>query len=551
MNGTTMFKYAIVLIAFAALFACGGGGSGNGASPFVAGLVFKADKDTDGTEELYAASADGTQAIKLSGSLAADFVIDSYQVSEDRQYVAYVVTDNSQLYQISKLYVVNVNGGTPIRVSGIPTVTGSLLITNFVWSPDGMWLAYRGIQDTQGKFELYTVRSDGSENVKISMDAQNNIKTDFKWAPDSSRIAYRTSLSSILHTVQPDGLNNIEISGSLVLNGAVYENFRWSPDSLRVAYRADQDIDGVVELYISLANGGSNIQVSSVISDASSTAELVEFKWSPDGTRIAYIANHDIWYRHELYVALSDGSNSNKVSGVVVNTTDVNVASNFKWSPDSSSLAYQADLQIDRVHDLYTVNANGSNNIKVSTTLKPPVGNIFAGGRVRQFMWAPDNSRIAYVAVTNLEIINVFRLYTVKPDGTENTEVSGAMPLNGGVGFAKWSPDSTWLAYDAQQEAYDINGYILPRELYSVRFNGTGNSKVSGTMPTNPNVFTLTGNVIGYAWRADSQQLLYRADQSIDEQFELYTGQADGSGDIKISGPLVDEGDVLGYVLIE
>lgn len=551
MNETTGsgLKCIVLLIAILSLAACGGvTDSGGGASTFSAGVVFKADRDTDGTEELYAANADGSRVIRLSNSLATNFTITSWQVSANRRYVAYLLREQQQ-FPVSELYVVSVDGGTPIRVSSDLPFAGS--VSTYAWSPDSARIAYRADQDTQGNIELYTVLSNGDENVKVSGDGQTNIQTDFNWSPDSTHIAYRTGFGTKLYTVRADGLSNVEVSGSLVLNGFVYEDYRWSPDSSRIAYRADQIIDGVVELYISQADGSSNVQVSSVNSDFSSNAELIDFKWSPDGTRIAYVSNDNVWTRDELYVALSNGSNSNRVSGVVVNTSGVDVKSSFKWSPDSLSLAYLADLEIDDVYNLYTVQANGSNNIKISTALKAPQGIFVWGGSISQFVWAPDNSRLAYVALTKLEIINVYRLYSVFPDGTDHREISGTMPLNGGVATAKWSPDSSRLAYVARQEAYDVNGYILPGELYTVRSDGTDNVKVSGTMPTNPNIYTLTGNVTDYLWYSDSQRLLYRADQDIDEQFELYTGQADGSGFMKISGPLIAEGDVLNHVLVQ
>ena len=125
--------------------ACGSDGSGttnitppgndNEVTPlFVAGLVFKADRDTDGIEELYAANADGTEIIRLSDPLAANTTIKSFQVSADRQYVAYLISE-IDVFEVSMLYVVSVNGGTPIQVSSDPIFAASP-ISNFVWSPD-------------------------------------------------------------------------------------------------------------------------------------------------------------------------------------------------------------------------------------------------------------------------------------------------------------------------------------------------------------------------------------------------------------------------------
>jgi len=52
--------------------------------------------------------------------------------------------------------------------------------------------------------------------------------------------------------------NPYQISGDMVLYGDVWQDFKISADSNRVVYRADQNTDGVYELYSVPIGGGLN-----------------------------------------------------------------------------------------------------------------------------------------------------------------------------------------------------------------------------------------------------------------------------------------------------
>ena len=103
--------------------ACGGSGGSGGDEGTEAAIyppvVFMADKDTDGTTELYASSDDGTTIVKLSETM--------------------------------------VSGGN---------------VVDFSVSPNGVWVAYVSDQDQNGLFELYVVpvdKASGESAVKISV----------------------------------------------------------------------------------------------------------------------------------------------------------------------------------------------------------------------------------------------------------------------------------------------------------------------------------------------------------------------------------------------
>ncbi len=77
----------------------------------------------------------------------------------------------------------------------------------------------------------------------------------------------------------------------------------------------------------------------------------------------------------------------------------------------------------------------------------------------------------------------MFEIYTVLPDGTGNTKVSGTLAADGDVQFiSPWAPDSSRIAYRADQDTDNVN------ELYMSTADGVANAKISGTLVAGGNV---------------------------------------------------------------
>ena len=105
-----------------ALVSCSGSGGGEEENTMTSNfppVVFSADKDSDGTVELYASFSDGTEIIKLSGTMVAGGNVVDFKVSPDGIYVAYVADQDTN--NVFELYVVPVDkaaGETAVKISG-------------------------------------------------------------------------------------------------------------------------------------------------------------------------------------------------------------------------------------------------------------------------------------------------------------------------------------------------------------------------------------------------------------------------------------------------
>ena len=148
--------------------------------------------------------------------------------------------------------------------------------------------------------------------------------------------------------------------------------------------------------------------------------------WAPDSSRIAYVADQDTDEIDELYTSLPDGSNNVKVNGTLVSEGNVYVdgEDSFAWAPDSSRIAYVASQDSSSKDELYTSLPDGSNNVKVNGTL-------VASGDVEGFRWAPDSSRIVYYA--DQDTNGTDEIYTSEPDGSNNVKVNGTLVASGDV----------------------------------------------------------------------------------------------------------------------
>ena len=195
---------------------------------------------------------------------------------------------------------------------------------------------------------------------------------------------------------------------------------------------------------------------------------------SPDGSRVVYSTceyttfDHDmtLGWRYNLGYEIAsvsvDGSGRQRL------TDNVHFENYPTWSPDGTRIAFIAHngysrladydyyLRPDHYHvsnsEVFTRSADGSDERVVPNT---------RGAGLYPAVWSPDGQRLAFTAH---EVPPPFHgasarlerfLYTVRLDGSELSRVGKATTL------PTWSPDGEWVAYG------------LEDRVYSVRFDGT------------------------------------------------------------------------------
>ena len=113
-------------------------------SPDNSTVVYIADQDTDGFDELYSVPIGGGPSTKLNGVLIDGGNVQSFQVSPDGSTVVYIARQDSRF--LDELYSVPIGGGASTNLNGALVVGGS--VTSAQVSPDGSTVVYLADQDT-------------------------------------------------------------------------------------------------------------------------------------------------------------------------------------------------------------------------------------------------------------------------------------------------------------------------------------------------------------------------------------------------------------------
>jgi Tol biopolymer transport system component len=360
-----------------------------------------------------------------------------------------------------------------------------------------VWVVFVADKDTDQTFELYAAADDGSKLVKLS----GSLVTDgdvysYYVSPNRQWVAYvadqDTDNLGELYVVPIDGsAPPKKVSGDLGPNGTIggaqgFGNIAWSPDSTRLTFLADIDVNGIDELYLTDIATGTPVKINGSVG---STVEIGQAFWSPDGRYVAYFVRN------------------RNIPGFILNRTGINVYDATLGKPNSTRV---------------------SGSLLSGGTV--PIGGGVVGDYIpTSFAWSPDSSRIAYEIDRNP---GARELHIARPDGT-NSLVNGPLGTNQSLGLRfSWSRDGRYLAY----QVYELFGGVIGINTHDTTVGGRDSRRI--TPPA-------AGTIADFAWAPNGSQIAYRAQQDSATTYELYTSTPEGSSNnVKISGSIPAGGGV-------
>jgi Tol biopolymer transport system component len=280
-------------------------------------------------------------------------------------------------------------GGTPTRSAQLQPVIGN---DSPSWSPDGRLIAFTSFRHGLG--DIYVVGADGRGERRLTTHAAHDDQS--AWSPDGSMIAFISSRDGNpeLYVMNADGSGQRRVTSS---PGREYYP-TWSPDGKRIAFQSDRtgranvwavDLDGsdlrrlttgellsqrpswsregsiafssnragAFKVYV-MDGDGENVRRFDP--SASHLAEL-EPSWSPDGSRIAFVALRDPPVGNtEIYVGTADGT-ATRVTDYW--GRDVSPS----WAPDGRRLAFTRGPSAFRA-EVWIVNVDGSGLRQLTST---------------------------------------------------------------------------------------------------------------------------------------------------------------------------------------
>lgn len=213
------------------------------------------------------------------------------------------------------------------------------------------------------------VAPDGSEET-VLLDGRKNLWAE-DWSPDGSRLLVALS-GGDLAVIEPDGSETTLVRFD---NGDTsFEGASLSPD-------------GATVVYATLARAG---QLWTIASDGSreprlllesKADELSQPTYSPDGTRIAYVAGGGD-HGHTIRVVNADGTDVRVLIHATPPFDAVSHIHGLEWSPDGSLIAVGLADGLEG-QGIYTVRPDGTDLRLLIPGADYPV-------------WSPDGSMIAY-----------------------------------------------------------------------------------------------------------------------------------------------------------
>ena len=460
---------------------------------------------------------------RLSQGLPFSDVV-SPELSPDGRFAVY--THDAEVDQALELWSVRVAGGTPVRLTNpLPSGIG---VSRFEISADSQRVVYTVAQETAGQIELYSIPIAGPEGawVKLNGELPSGGDVDsfsFSLSPDSTRVVYLADqvTDSIWDawTVPIDGGTSTRLRPPFFAVGSeAYGGVRpvISPDSERVFFLANFSALDAYELWSARVDGtGGLVQLTE-------GEEFWSTDWtvSPDSTRVLYVSI--LSGNLELYSVPSAGGSAVKLNSAMPSGGNV---AEYHVSPDSSRVVYLADQQTDEVFELYSVPLAGGGATKLNDVLPS------WGGADFQYAISPDGARVVYRAIR--DVAGVTELFSVPLAGGAVTKLNPSLPSGRAVEALAIAPDSSRVVYRADQRLSDV------QELFSVPLTGGTSIRVSDDP-------VVGGNVTEFEIAPGSDFVFYRGDIQTDGRHELFRGRIASllGADDQVSGPMVSGGEV-------
>lgn len=370
--------------------------------------------------------------------------VESTPVGEEAGRIAFISEADGE----QDIYVINSDGSNLVELAGdIPSKF------NPAWTIDGTKVSFSTAAEKSAN--LYIMNADGSNLAKVldtsELNAYDQIHPDSVfnigccksvWSPDGKKIIFMTS-RRVAGTFVGGGVHVLNLDNHQMFDfrDGGWSAF-WSSDSTKFGIVGCED----TWLCVMDITNGKFVDLNGIYSITFPTA----FYWSPDGEKITFAGFWNKSKNSDVYVMDADFSNPITISSSLVKGQNGGPV----WSPDGQKIAFKS-CDVD-LCELYVVNADGSNLVRLSTWI---LG-------LDNIIWSHDGEKIIYVSAEN-GISDVY--LTNVGDGTTinltNHPSEDSDPI--------WSPDGTKLAFVSDRDG-DADIYILDLATMEL-FNLTNN----------------------------------------------------------------------------
>ncbi len=254
--------------------------------------------------------------------------------------------------------------------------------------PPPFGLARSGALVVEFGGHIGVMKPDGSGLTLLSSGPQDSYPI---WSPDGTRFAFTSYQGAVysLNVMDADGGHRIVLAGRLLegiwVGGGVRFGppigLSWSPDSKRIAFSARIGDALEQQIYVTDADRSDATRIGA------SDVYGVSPSWSPDGSLIVFKRI----YRccggppDSLWLIGPDGSNPRQLSAA---TGSREALAGTTWSPDGTRLAFIAP-GTDLNNDVFVIDPIGTGETNITNSLEDE---FFPS-------WSPDGRKIAFSRV--------------------------------------------------------------------------------------------------------------------------------------------------------
>ena len=376
--------------------------------------------------------------------------VSEVHLSPDGKSIIYMLTtsDLARAQRTNQLWIMDAGGENARLIS--PAGTN---VVSPRFSPDGSLIAF--ISTLDGNANLYLMNASGGDARQLTKISTG--VSDPLWSPDGKWIAFSTE-------VYP------ECGGDDACNKRIADRWAQGPlkahmgdDLLYRHWNAWRDGTRTHIFLASVATGEvRDLTPGEIDAPTFQLGGPLQYDFSPDGTELAYVSNHD-----------RDLASSTNNDLWLLSLTDVNAkprnitASNRaydgspKYSPDGSFIAYRMQRQLGYESDLFRL-ALYDRKTGTSRVLTESFRNW-----VDEFEWAEDSRSIFF----NSGVEGVNPIYRLELGSGKITEIFRDRTI-GDLNFSR----------DGRRLVYTMRSTGEPAEIYSADLNiPAGNSGMANT----------------------------------------------------------------------
>lgn len=258
-------------------------------------IVFTSDQD--GTLDIYAMNADGSNQVQLTNDSNQE---QHSRISTDGQRVVFVSDAGGD----REIFIMDIDGSNVTQLTSNTVRDHEARI-----SPDGTRIVFE--RQVAGVDQVFVMDVDGTDQTQLTFETANSGEP--AWSPDGTQIVFSSTRlgGREVWVMDADGSDPVRLTNTVGINGDPV----WF--GTQIAFESSRT--GVLEIFVMNDDGTNQVGITS------GGTNSVDPHWSPDGTMITFERNGDV------FTMDADGSD------VVNRTNSAGMDHNPSWGPGSIS----------------------------------------------------------------------------------------------------------------------------------------------------------------------------------------------------------------------